>query len=117
MGSPDEEYPGYVREYGIGLSYQRFLWRGAYSANHALSLLQKYVNDEQEVIRTGFQLFPTFRIGYHIELFKNRFFLEPNVAFTHWPINTNVPESFSELESKWPTYFLFEPGLHFGITF
>ena len=59
----------------------------------------------------------TYRLGYHVPLFKNRFFIEPSVAVTHWPINTNVPESFAALEHKWPKYFLLEPGLHFGYKF
>jgi len=57
------------------------------------------------------------QLGYHFQFFKNRFFLEPSVAMTHWPINTNVPESFERVESKWSNYFLFEPGLHFGFKF
>lgn len=116
-GSPDEAYPGHITEYGVGAAYQRFLWKGAYSAIHALPLLQNYVNAEQEIIQRGFQLFLTFRLGYHVKLFQNRFFLEPNIAFTHWPVNTNVPETFADLEAKWPNYFLFEPGLHFGVAF
>ena len=62
-------------------------------------------------------LFMTYRLGYHVQLFKNRFFIEPSVAMTHWPVKTNVPESFARLDSKWPSYFLFEPGLHFGVKF
>jgi hypothetical protein len=75
------------------------------------------VNEEGEKIQNGFQLFLTGRVGYHIRLFKDRFFLEPSIAVTYWPINTNVPESFAEVEKKWPNYFLFEPGLHFGVKF
>lgn len=115
--SPDEFYPGYVREYGIGMAYQRFLWKDFYSTFHATPFLQKYVNEEEEKIQNGFQLFLSLRFGYHIKLAKNRFFLEPSIAFTHWPINTKVPESFAQKESKWPNYFLFEPGIHFGRKF
>lgn len=115
--SPEEKYPGYIREYGIGVAYQRFLWKGLYSAIHATPFLQKYVNENGEKIQNGFQLFLTARLGYHIRLFKDRFFLEPGIAVTHWPINTNVPESFAQVENKWPNYFLFEPGLHFGFKF
>ncbi len=43
-----------------------------------------------------------------------RWFLEPSVAFNYWPVNTNFPTSFDEIESGSPDYFLFEPGLHFG---
>ena len=48
---------------------------------------------------------------------KEELFIEPSVAFTHWPINTNMPESFAKLEERWPNYFLFEPGLHIGYNF
>jgi hypothetical protein len=115
--APEEKYPGYIRDFGIALVYQRFWWKGAYTAVHAMNALQKYVDDDNKKIQNGYQLFMTYRLGYHIQLFKNRFFIEPSVAMTHWPIKTNTPPSFAIKESKWPDYFLFEPGLHFGIKF
>ncbi|CAN5328906.1 hypothetical protein BH23BAC1_BH23BAC1_17540 [soil metagenome] len=115
--APEEKYPGYIREVGIALVYQRFWWKGAFTSVHAMNALQKYVDEDHNKIQNGYQLFMTYRLGYHIQLFKNRFFIEPGVAITHWPVNTNVPESFANLERKWPNYFLFEPGLHFGIKF
>ena len=114
---PREEYPGYVRAFGVGMAYQRFLWRNAYVALHALPLLQHYIDEANKRLQSGFQLFLTGRVGYHVGLFNNRFFLEPSIAFTSWPINTNLPASFAEQEAKWPSYFLFEPGLHFGVRF
>jgi hypothetical protein len=110
----EERYPGYVRETGVALVYQRFVWKGAYAAVHAMSGLQKYVDADNKKIQNGYQLFMTYRLGYHVQLFNNRFFIEPSVAMTHWPINTNVPASFAALEAKWPNHFLFEPGFHFG---
>jgi hypothetical protein len=115
--SPDESYAGYVREYGIGVVYHRFIWKNFYSSAHAIPFLQNYFNSENKKIQNGFQLFLTLRFGYHLEFLKNRLFLEPSVAFNYWPINTDVPEAFKKLESKWPNYFIFEPGLHFGIKF
>ena len=112
--APEEKYPGYVRALGVTLAYQRYLWKGAYAAVHAMNGLQKYVDEDNKKIQNGYQLFMTYRLGYHFQLFKSRFFIEPSVAMTHWPINTNVPESFASLEKKWPNHFLFEPGLHFG---
>jgi hypothetical protein len=41
----------------------------------------------------------------------------PAVQITCWPFDTNVPAAFEESESRWPDYFLFEPGLHFGVRF
>ncbi len=115
--TPQWEYAGYIKEYGIGLAYQRYLWRGLYTAIHAAGFRQRYVDNDGNKIQNGFQLFMTGRLGYHIRLFKDRFFIEPSIAVTHWPINTNTPESFAKLERSWPNYFLFEPGLHLGLKF
>jgi hypothetical protein len=115
--APQEEYPGFVRDFGVALAYQRFWWRGLYTGIHAMNALQNYVNADGKKFQSGYQLFMTYRLGYHVPLFKNRFFIEPSVAVTHWPVRTNVPESFARLDGKWPKYFLFEPGLHFGFKF
>jgi hypothetical protein len=115
--APEEEYPGYAREFGIGIVYQRFLWKGAYASFDAGNMFVKYMGENNKHIQNGYKLFMTYRLGYHFQFFKNRFFIEPSIAMTHWPINTNVPETFAKKESKWPNYFLFEPGLHFGYKF
>jgi hypothetical protein len=115
--APGERYPGYVRSFGVALVYQRFLWNGAYAAVHAMNGLQRYIDKDNRKIQNGYQLFMTYRLGYHFQFFDNRLFIEPSLAITHWPINTNVPESFAKLENKWSNYFLFEPGFHLGINF
>ena len=92
-GSADEAYPGHVREYGVGVAYQRLLWGKVYSEVHALPLLQHYFDESGARIQNGFELFLTQRTGYHLEV-RDRFFLEPSIAFTHWPIKTNVPAAF-----------------------
>jgi hypothetical protein len=111
-----EEYPGYIRDFGIGLVYQRFLWRGAYAAVHAMNALQTYTRDDGESAGVGYMLFLTYRAGYHLDLGK-RFFLEPSVAATHWPVRASVPAAFRAVDAPWNNYFLFEPGLHFGFEF
>ncbi len=115
--APAEKYPGYAREFGIGIVYQRFLWKGAFASIDAGNMLVKYLDEDNNKIQHGYQLFMTYRLGYHLQFFKNRFFIEPSISMTHWPIKTNVPESFATLEKKWPNYFLVEPGLHFGFKF
>jgi hypothetical protein len=114
--SPDEAYPGHIREYGIGLDYQRILWNGVYSSLTAVPFWREYYDTHNRKIGNGSQLFLTLRFGYHF-LIKDRVFIEPSIAFTCWPVKTNVPESFAAMDRKWPSYFLFEPGLHFGIVF
>ena len=110
-------FPGYVRQYVIGLAYNRFWWKGLYTGVHAMNAFQTYRNEDKTKITNGYTLFMTYRLGYQFKLFKNRFFFEPSIGFTHWPIKTNTPESFKLKESNWPKYFGYEPGLHFGFNF
>jgi len=62
-------------------------------------------------------LFNTYRLGYHFKLFNNRFFIEPSLAITHRPYQSDMPESFRQLNDKWSKFFIGEPGLHFGYNF
>lgn len=110
-------FPGYVRQYVLGLAYNRFWWKGLYTGVHAMNAFQTYRNEDKTKITNGYTLFMTYRLGYQVKLFKNRFFIEPSVGLTHWPVKTNTPESFKSAESKWPNYFGWEPGLHFGYNF
>jgi len=116
-GNPESDYPGKVRSVGAGLAYKRFLWRRLYTQVHATALRQRYLDEEGDLIQKGFQLFCTLRVGYQFRFWKQRLFLEPSVAITTWPINTNLPDAFQEEEDNWPRYFLAEPGLHFGFNF
>ena len=110
-------FPGYVRQYVIGLAYNRFWWKGLYTGIHAMNAFQKYIDEDNKKIANGYTLFMTYRLGYQFKFFKNRFFIEPSIGLTHWPIKTNTPESFKLVENKWPKYFGYEPGLHFGYNF
>lgn len=115
--APGENYPGHVRQHVIGLAYNHFWWKGLYTAVHAMNAFQKYYDEHDKKIANGYTLFMTYRLGYHVKLFRNRFFIEPSIGLTHWPVKTNTPPSFKSVESKWPSYFGFEPGLHFGFNF
>ena len=109
-------YPGHVREYGVGLCYQRMLWKGLYASLGAVPFWRQYYDAQGDRIGNGFELFLTLRLGYRL-LLVNRFFLEPSVAFNAWPIATHVPDGFAAMDDEWPSYFLFEPGLHIGVVF
>ncbi len=115
--APEEKFPGYIREYGFALAYQRFLWKGLYTGIHVMPAWQTFVNDKGSKIDNGFQIFNTYRAGYHFKLFKDRFFIEPSIAVTHRPYQTKMPLSFKQLNNKWSTFFIGEPGLHFGFNF
>jgi hypothetical protein len=105
-----------VREYGVGVAYQRSLWKGVYASLAAVPFWRQYHDPQGEKIGDGLQLFLTLRAGYHLRLI-NRVFLEPSIAFTSWPVATHVPAGFAAQDEKWPSFFLFEPGLHAGVVF
>lgn len=115
-GSSEEFYPGKVIAYGLGLGYQRFLWKNLYSTVEPTFFLQQFYDTDNKKIQKGFQLYLQFIVGYRFEFFKKRMFIEPAIALKYWPVNTNFPASFAAIESGEPKY-RFEPGLNFGIKF
>lgn len=116
-GDPALNYPGRVRAWGLGLAYQHYWWRGWYTAAHALSFLQRYRGLGGEHLGQGYQLYLILRTGYHITFGGGRFFAEPSLALTYWPVETNRPAPFAQQDAKWNNYFVPEPGLHIGYRF
>jgi hypothetical protein len=112
-----EFYPGRLRESGIGVTYQRLLWKGLFTSIEILPLLKTYLDENNNKIGNGFKLYTTYHIGYQIPLFKGRLFIEPQIHCNYWPIDTNIPQGFEEKEHKWNNYFLFEPNLYIGVNF
>jgi len=115
-GKPEEKFPGYIRDYGIALAYQRFFWKGLYVAVHVMPMWQTFVNDNGNKVNNGFLIFNSYRVGYHIKLFKDRFFIEPSLGIAGRPYHTEMPDGFKQKDDKWSKYTP-EPGLHFGYNF
>ena len=113
---PDQKYPGYARDFGLGVGYQRMLWKGLFAAAYATPFIKFFHPSNGEAERSGFQLHLQAQAGYQFDLFKGRFFVKPLVSFNYWPINTNFPASFREKEDRWPNY-MFEPHLNLGFRF
>lgn len=116
-GKSEEKFPGYVREYGISLSYQRFFWKSLYAELNVMPTVQGFVNTNGTKVDDGFQIFNTYRVGYHIKLFKDKFFLQPSLAITHRACHTPLPDGFKQLDDKWSKFVFGEPGFHFGYNF
>lgn len=118
VDSGSEYYPGYLRETGLGASYQRMLWKGLFATVEVLPLYKTYLNEDNSKIGNGFKLYTSYHLGYHFSFGKNkRFFIEPQVHSQNWLIDTNTPAEFKGLDEKWKNYFLFEPNLYFGVNF
>lgn len=115
--APETEFPGYIREYGFALAYQRFLWKGLYAGVHVMNAWQSFFDEEGNKIDTGFQLFNTYRLGYHFKFFNDTFFFEPSLAITHRPYHSEMPDAFKQMDDQWSKFLIGEPGLHFGLNF
>lgn len=114
--APGLNYPGHARILAPTLGYQRFWWKGAYTSVYALNAFEKYIDKNKKKIGNGYTLYLDFYLGYRFTFFKNRFFFEPAIGISYWPVRTNVPESFKAVEQKWPDHFI-QPGLDFGFNF
>lgn len=115
--NPEEKFPGFVREFGLTISYQRFILKGFYAQLDVMPSYQVFVNDAGQRVDNGFQLFNSYRLGYHIKLFKDKFFFQPSVCMTHRAYHTSLPDGFSQLDNKWPKIVFPEPGLNIGYNF
>nr|MBA3284222.1 hypothetical protein [Nitrosopumilus sp.] len=87
---PGLNYPGHARILAPTLGYQRFLWKGVFTSVHALNALEKYIDEDDKKIGNGYTLYLNFHLGYQFKFFKNRFFFEPAIGCSYWPVRTNV---------------------------
>ncbi len=114
-GSSDEMYHGKVRAIGVGVGYQRFLYKKFFTTIEATPFFQTFYDENDKKIQNGFQLYLQFISGYSFIIGK-RFFIEPAIALKYWPVNTNFPEDFKKVEEGAPNH-IFEPSLNFGWKF
>lgn len=114
--APGLNYPGHAQILAPTVGYQRFWWQGVYTSIHALNAFETYYDQNKKKIGNGYTLYLDFYVGYQFKFFKNRFFFEPAIGISYWPLRTNVPESFKAAEKNWPNYFI-QPGFDFGINF
>ncbi|OIN55477.1 hypothetical protein, partial [Arsenicibacter rosenii] len=114
--APGLNYPGHARILAPQIGYQRFWWKGVYTSVYALNAFEKYMDENNKKIGNGYTLYLDFYLGYQFNFFKGRFFFEPAIGISYWPVRTNVPETFKAVEQKWNNYFI-QPGLDFGFRF
>ena len=117
IDNESERFPGRIKETGLGVSYQRMLWKGLFATVEILPQLKTYSDEDKKKIGNGFKLYTSYHLGYHISLFKNRFFAEPQIHCSYWPVDTNTPQNFKEIDNKWHNFFLFEPNIYLGVNF
>lgn len=114
---PEEKFPGFVREIGMTVSYQRFFWKGLYAQLDVMPTWQIFSNESGNKIKDGFQLFNSYRVGYHFKFFNDKFFFQPSICMTHRAYHTELPDGFKQLDDKWSKFVFPEPGLNIGFNF
>lgn len=77
---------------------------------------QTFKNESGDKVGDGFHIFNTYRVGYYIKLFNDRFFFEPSLGIAGRPFYTEMPNGFKEKDDMCPKWTP-EPGLHFGYIF
>ena len=113
-----EYYDGFLRETGIGITYQRMLWKGLFATVEVLPQIQTYTDLDGNKIKNGFKVYNSYHLGYHASIGKKkRFFIEPQVHINQWFFDNNSPEGFKEFDDKYGNVFWFEPNLYFGVNF
>lgn len=118
LETESEFYPGHVRATGIGITYQRMLWKGLFATVEVLPQFQTYMDLNGDKIGNGFKLYNSLHLGYHFSFFKKkRFFIEPQINCMLWTSDNNAPDGFKQLDNKWRNYFLFEPQIYLGVNF
>ena len=118
LETESEFYPGHVREIGIGVTYQRMLWKGLFATVEVLPQHQTYLDLEGKKISNDFKLYTSYHVGYHVAFGKKkRFFIEPQVNCMYWMFDNNAPDGFKQLDEKWRNYFLLEPQIYLGWNF
>jgi hypothetical protein len=118
LDTESEYYSGHVRTIGLGLSYQRMLWKGLFATVEVLPQLQTYLDLDGNKIKNGFKLYTSYHLGYHIAFGKSkRFFIEPQINCMLWTSDNNAPDGFRQLDDKWRNYFLLEPQIYIGWNF
>jgi len=115
-GKSEEFYPGFVRAWGLGLGYQRFVWKGLFTTTQGTIFMKQYFDDNDNKIQKGAQLYLQGALGYRVEFIKKRIYLEPAIALKYWPIDTNFPDDFAKIEEGAPKY-IFEPSMNIGFKF
>ncbi|WP_462247281.1 hypothetical protein [Ekhidna sp.] len=118
LETESEFYVGHVRERGIGITYQRMLWKGLFATVEVLPQFQTYMDLDGNELGKDFKVYNSYHLGYHVSIGKKkRFFIEPQIHCQHWMFDDNAPAGFKEMDDKWANYFLFEPNIYVGVNF
>lgn len=70
---------------------------------------QFFVDDNDKKMDNGFQIFNTYRLGYHFKILNGMFFIEPSIAIEHRFYHTRMPDSFKQIDDNYSKFSLVNP--------
>jgi hypothetical protein len=112
-----EWFSGRIWERGIGITYQRYLWKGFFTSVEVMPMNKIFLDPDGKQIAQGFRLYTSLHVGYHFSFLNDRIFIEPQIHCNYWPINTKGPNGFREKVEEYDNFLLFEPNIYFGVSF
>lgn len=118
FSSDTTKYPGHIVNGGFVFGYQRYLWNNLFVMPMINPLIVNYYDKDNKRITSGFMLMLIGRLGYRFDfnLFRQPFYFEVGGEICYWPVNTNEPDNFKEIENKFNKY-VFSPSLNIGFKF
>jgi hypothetical protein len=112
------KYPRHVVSGGFAFGYQRYLWKNVFVMPMINPLIVNYYDKDNKRITSGFMLMLVGRLGYRFDFnfFRQPFYFEGGGEICYWPLNTNEPDDFKEIENMF-NKFVFSPSLNIGFKF
>ncbi|MBK9759935.1 MAG: hypothetical protein IPO90_08200 [Flavobacteriales bacterium] len=78
----EEAYPGRLREYGVGVCYQRMLWKGAFAAVEVMPMKKVFLDESDKQLDTGFKLYTSYHWAINGICAERDSFLNPRSIST-----------------------------------
>ncbi len=113
------EYPGAVQTTAMILGYRIYFWRGLHFEYQLLPGYNRFYEINEDRYYHSFGLYNEFRIGYR---FTFKLFDIPFLVNIQWPLGfslyeSNEPDSFKEVNSQDPIFYIFYPNIYIGFRF
>jgi len=82
--------------YTLVLGYRNFFWKGFFWETEIYPAFNRFYSTIDESFYPGIELWTEFKIGYRIELFDQKIYLQPSPGFGFGIFRTNKPPNFDD---------------------
>jgi hypothetical protein len=92
-----------VNAYTLLLGYRYYIWKGLHVESEVYPAYNNIYSKITQTRFPGFEMWAEIKIGYQINLFKNRFFIQPAPGIGFGIFQTNKPPNFDQ-EINYPVF-------------